>query len=379
MKRPINVLELRSVRGTGGGPEKTILKGASRTDPSRFRVVVCYIRDRRDKVFAIDAKAAELGVNYVDLWERHSFDPSIWPKLRRLVRREQIDIVHSHDYKTNLLAYLLAKAAPVLPLSTVHGWTGHSAKERYVYYPADQRVLARFPQLVAVSGEIKSVLVAKGAAPERVSVVLNGIDTTGYVRDRALELSVRHEFGCEPGAQVIGSIGRIEPQKRFDILIDAVAALIPKHPRIKLIIAGAGGQSAFIERYAATHLPPGVALLLGHREDVARTHHAFDCYVQSSTYEGTSNSLLEAMAMETPMVATDVGGTSEMITDGVHGLIVPSGDVNALAAAIDRVLSDPAAAASRAAAARTRVEGELSFECRMRTVEAIYEQMVSGR
>ena len=83
MNRPINVLELRSVRGTGGGPEKTILKGAARTDPSRFRVVVCYIRDRRDKVFAIDAKAAELGVHYVDVWERHSFDPSIWPDAAR--------------------------------------------------------------------------------------------------------------------------------------------------------------------------------------------------------------------------------------------------------------------------------------------------------
>jgi glycosyltransferase involved in cell wall biosynthesis len=379
MNRPINVLELRSVRGTGGGPEKTILKGAARTDPSRFHVVVCYIRDRRDPIFSIDAKAAALGVHYVDVWERNSFDPSIWGTLRALIRDEGIDIVHSHDYKTNLLAYLLAKAAGVLPLSTVHGWTGHSAKERYVYYPADQRVLARFPQVVAVSGEIKSVLVAKGADPERVSVVLNGIDTTGYVRDRAFEMPIRHELGCEPGDQVIGSIGRIEPQKRFDILIDAVAALLPKHPRLKLIIAGAGGQSAFIEHYAATHLPAGVPLLLGHREDVARLHHAFDCYVQSSSYEGTSNSLLEAMAMETPIVATDVGGTNEMIEDGVHGLIVPSGDVNALAAAIDRVLSDRAAAAGRAAAARRRVEGDLSFEHRMRTVEAIYERLASER
>ena len=81
-------------------------------------------------------------------------------------------------------------------------------------------------------------------------------------------MSVRRELGCEPDAQVIGSIGRIEPQKRFDILIDAVAALLPKHPRLRLVIAGAGGQSAFIERYAATHLPPGRCRFLGHREDV---------------------------------------------------------------------------------------------------------------
>lgn len=375
MKRPINVLELRSVRGTGGGPEKTILQSAARTDPSRFRVVVCYVRDRRDEVFAIDAKAAALGVHYVNVWERHSFDPAVWPALRRLIREHRIGIVHSHDYKTNLLAYLLSKAVGTVPLSTVHGWTGHSARERYLYYPADQRLLTRFPRLIVVSGQIKSVLVAKGADPRRVSVVLNGIDQHLHVRDSLLQAEVRRELSLEPCALVIGSVGRIEPQKRFDLLIDAVAALVPKYPRLRLVIAGAGSQSESISAYATARLPPGVCRLLGNRDDAIRLHHAFDCYVQSSVYEGTSNSVLEAMAMETPIVATDVGGTSEMITNEVHGLIVPPNDVNALALAIDTTLSDRVRTAARVSAARRRVEGELSFDHRMQCVESIYEDL----
>src|SRR5438552_6314370 len=101
MPDPIQVLELRSVFGTGGGPEKTILLGAARTDPRRFAVTVCYIRDDRDTVFNIDRTAAALGVDYVELRERHSFDRSLWPKLRALVRERRIQIVHAHDYKTN--------------------------------------------------------------------------------------------------------------------------------------------------------------------------------------------------------------------------------------------------------------------------------------
>src|SRR5579872_6172619 len=104
MSRPIRVLELRSVRGTGGGPEKTILLGAKRTDRRRFAVTVCYLRDRRDDAFAVANRAEVRDVDYVEIPERHSFDPSVWPALRKLVRERRIDIVHAHEYKSDLLA-----------------------------------------------------------------------------------------------------------------------------------------------------------------------------------------------------------------------------------------------------------------------------------
>ena len=131
---------------------------AIRSSRDRFEVTVCYIRDERDEVFAIDEWARTVGIPYVEVRERHSFDPRVWPALRRVVADRAIDIVHAHDYKTNLLAWLLGLATPAVPLSTVHGWTGHSWKERRVYYPADKRVLPRFPQLVAVSEEIRQEL-----------------------------------------------------------------------------------------------------------------------------------------------------------------------------------------------------------------------------
>ena len=111
--------------------------------------------------------------------------------------------------------------------------------------------------------------------------------------------------------------------------------------------------------------------------DVIPLHHAFDLFVQSSDYEGTPNAVLEAMAMETPIVATEAGGTAELVHDGVHGRIVPIGNVDRLISRHRR-----GAAAIRAAPggwrtrARRRVEGELSFESRVRRVEAIYQEVV---
>jgi glycosyltransferase involved in cell wall biosynthesis len=123
----------------------------------------------------------------------------------------------------------------------------------------------------------------------------------------------------------------------------------------------------------------GICMLPGQRDDVVALHHAMDLYVQSSDYEGTPNVVLEAMALETPVVASAVGGTGELIRDGSDGLLVPPGNRAALVAAIAAALDDPAARAARAAAARARVETDLSFDTRMARVESIYVDLMAQR
>ena len=375
----VRVLELRSVRGTGGGPEKTILLGAARTDMRRFAVTVCYLRDARDTIFRIDEVAGGLPVDYVEVVERHSFDPTVLPRLRALVRERGIDIVHSHEYKTDVLAWLLTRCERVTALATVHGWTGHTWRERFAYYPVDRWFLRFFPKLIAVSENIRQTLVAHGARPDRVTRVLNGIDHRAFVRDRSRAHAVRASLGMGADEVTIGTVGRLEPQKRFDLLIDAVARLQPKHPTLKLLIVGDGSLrqrlASQIERLGLND----ACRLLGHRTDIVDLHHAFDLFVQSSDYEGTPNAVLEAMAMETPVVATNVGGTAEVVRDQIDGLIVPAGDVGRLCQAIEVALGDRLSTATRVAAARRRVETDLSFDARMAAVEAIYVELQAGR
>jgi len=375
--RPVRVLELRSVRGTGGGPEKTILLSAAMADRERVSVTVCYLRDRRDDVFRIHERAAANGVDYVEVPERHSFDPNAWKQLKRIIAERHIDLLHAHDYKTDLLALLLSRATGVRALATVHGWTGHSTRERICYYPADKRVLARFPRLIAVSSDIKRELVHYGAHPTRVTTVLNAIDHRQFHRDRARVAAARSTMGLEPQHIAIGAVGRLEPQKRFDLLIDGFAALHARRPDLRLVIAGDGSLRRALEEQRNRLGLQDQVILTGHVADVVPLHHAFDLFAQSSDYEGTPNAVLEAMAMETPIVATEAGGTAELVHDGVHGRIVPTGRVDRLMHAIDAALLDPAATARMVARARQRVEGDLSFEARVRRVEDIYQEVMN--
>ena len=375
----IHVLELRSVRGTGGGPEKTILRGTELADRSRFQITVCYVRDARDPVFGIDRRAAGFDIEYVELHERNSFDRRIWPALVTLVRERRIDIIHAHDYKTDLLALLAARRTGTIPLATAHGWTGHSARERWLYYPLDKRLLARFPHVVAVSSEIRSQLERNGLPRERSTVVLNGIDPDTWRHNPDRRREVRAALGLAQTDRVVGTTGRVEQQKRFDILLRAFAALAASDPTLQLVIVGDGSLR---QNLAAQAESLGIAprtRFLGHREDVADLHDAFDLFVQSSEYEGTPNAVLEAMAMETPLVATDAGGTRELAEDGIHGLIVPIGDVAALSSAMARAVADPLAARARAEIARSRVVRELSFVARTRRVEQIYDRLMAER
>ncbi len=376
---PIRVLELRSVRGTGGGPEKTILAGAARANPERVKVTVCYIRDRRDGIFEIDRRAAALGVDWVEIPERHSFDASAWSAARRLVRDRNIDIVHAHDYKTDLMAACLAAAEGTAVLATAHGWTGHSARERFAYYPADRRLLARFPRVIAVSGDIRQTLIAAGARPDRVTTVLNGIDHRAFRRNRMLQRTVRRALGIEALDIVVGGVGRLEPQKRFDLLIDAVAAVRGRRPNVRLLLAGDGSLQSALETQAERALGPDGCVFLGQVAEIGRIHHAFDVFVQASDYEGTPNAVLEAMALESPVVATDAGGTAELVADGVEGRIVARGDTGGIARAIEATLDDRERTAAMTDAARRKVEGSLSFDARMAAVERIYEELMKGR
>ena len=378
----IRVLELRSVRGTGGGPEKTILHGAARRNANRFDITLCYLRPEHDEAFGIDARARTLGLDYVEVRERHAFDRRVWPALLSIIRARGIDIVHAHDYKTDFLALALARAAGVIPLSTVHGWISDSWKERLIYSPADKQLLRWFPRVIAVSSVIAATLVKSGVKADRITTLLNGIDPMHFRRMRREVASARRALGLEASDIAIGAVGRLEQVKRFDVLLAAFARLQSRWPRLKLFIVGDG---LLREPLTAKADELGIrgCRFLGHRTDIAHLHHAFDLFVQSSDSEGTPNSVLEAMALETPVVATDAGGTRDIMSHDVHGLIVPCADAAALAGAIERTLDDrratstvsprPAAASSascRSIGARERSSRSTKSSLRFSAVDA---------
>jgi glycosyltransferase involved in cell wall biosynthesis len=364
MNRPIRVLELRSVAGTGGGPDKTLVASADLRDPD-VDLTLCYLCNEGDDLFQIGAIAKDKGLDYVEVRERGPIDLRAWRTIRQLARERRFDIAHGHDYKTDLFAWMLGRAEGVIPFATAHGWTGHNWKERTLYYPVDKRLLAHFPRVVAVSGEIKQTLVRAGGNAQKIDVILNGIDPHRFRR-----------FGLAPDDVVIGAVGRLEPQKRFDLLIDVVASLLPRLPNLKLMIGGEGSLRPALEEQIR-RLKMDDRVRLAGQVDVIPFHHALDLFVQSSDYEGTPNVVLEAMAMETPVVATDVGGTSELAQHDVHALIVRPSQPDDLRNAITAALSDPVSLEARARAARARVETDLAFSRRIERLHRVYNQLLA--
>src|SRR4029078_9650742 len=136
---------------------------------------------------------------------------------------------------------------PVATLSTAHGWTGHTPRERFVYYPLNRRLLARFPLVIAVSSETRAGLVAAAADESRVPVILNAIDHRMFRRDAAQSAGARDALGLGAGDVVFGSVGRLDAQKRFDLLIEAFADLHRSDSRLRLLIAGEGSERARLE------------------------------------------------------------------------------------------------------------------------------------
>src|SRR5262249_2909093 len=149
---------------------------------------------------------------------------------------------------------------------------------------------------------------------------------------------------------------RLETEKRYDILIEAVAVLRATQPRLKLAIVGEGSLRTALQAQIDRLQLGGICRLFGQRADIVDLHHAFDVFVPSSSNEGPPTAVLEARALETPVVATAVGGTPQIVRDGVDGLLVQAGRVDALAGAVAQALTDPRATASRVASARQRVE-----------------------
>ena len=325
------------VRGTGGGPEKTILLGARLADPARTRVTVCYLRDARDDVFS-HRRASEGAGGGLRRDPRTPFAGHEKPRRPDTPHRRPRASTSCTRTITRPTCSRgsLARRTGVRTLATSHGWTGHSVKERSFTIPPTSACSPAFRSCWPSPSEIRHELVAHGARPDRVRTLLNGIDPAAFRRRREDEPAAKARFGLPVGRLRAGR-GRT-PR--------AAEALRPAYRRVRRHRAGVTAGSACSSRAREAHATRwrrrsprlglgGRACSLGQRADIVGVHHALDLFVQSSGYEGTPNVVLEAMALETPIVATDVGGTSELCDDGVDGLIVPSGDMPALAKAIE--------------------------------------------
>jgi glycosyltransferase involved in cell wall biosynthesis len=191
---------------------------------------------------------------------------------------------------------------------------------------------------------------------------------------------LRAELGIDPSAPVVGTVARLRPQKALDVLVDAFALVARSLPEARLVIAGEGPCREELERQAAERGVRDSVHFLGMREDLDVVLRAVDVAAMSSHFEGAPLFGLECMAHGTPLVATDVGGLSELFENGRSAILVPPGDAPALASALEGLLREPTRRQALAEAARSEID-RYSIDSVTAEYEALYERLLkdSGR
>lgn len=333
-----------------GGTERLVIDIAKRLLP-RVSTTVCCLEDAGSWAHEL----TDLGIPVIALNRRPGFHPSLGLRIADIATRHNATTFHCHQYSPFVYGRIAAmRLRGVNVVFTEHGRLSDrpaSNKRRLV-----NQVLGRLPARIhSVSADLRRHMVAEGFPAHRVRVIYNGIEpgTVPTWRDR---VDARRALGIGPNAFLFGTAARLDPVKNLESLIDAVALTRRDLPQAELVIIGDGPERQQLEARARDAGLAGGVHFAGYRTDVRRLLPGIDVYVNSSTSEGVSLTILEAMASARPVVATRVGGTPEVVVDEVTGLLVPARSPAAIAAAVTRLACAPEQRLAFGTAGRSRME-----------------------
>jgi glycosyltransferase involved in cell wall biosynthesis len=388
----IRVVELLAT-GTSGGAQEHVYNLVTRIDRERYDVSVLALSGGPGV-----RRLEKTGVS-VCVLDEMSDDEAIEAVASHL-HAVKADVVHNHMYRAEIIgtraAWLLAAAGLPRPfvVGTVHSSRVRSPEDRDLV----RRLTPRMDHLIAVSRAIVRKIEDEGRVGAPISLIYNGVDLARYADHK--------EYGLPAGAQVVGVVARLEPEKGHPTLLEAWPAVLRAVPNAHLLIVGEGTQREALEAQAASlgllAPPPSTSdtprpptdmhrwasnsvevertpsvTFTGRRDDVPAVTAALDVAVLPSYREAQGLSILEAMALARPVVASAVGGIPEMIDHGRTGLLVPPHDPYSLADSLIRLLTDHAYADMIGRAGHDLVHERFCVELMVRAVETIYDEAVA--
>lgn len=325
-----------------GGTEMNAVRTIERLDRTRYDVrVTCLTRKG-----PLEGRLRALGVPI------HEFHVGSLASARALrqglafrqwLRRESVDVVHSHDIYANIFAVPWARAAGIPLVIASRRWWTETNRPSHVWlnrwsYGLAHRVLANSPSV----GELVR---AEGIPADKVVVIPNFVDDSAFMSpDDAWVQRMRATLGLAPDSLVIGVVANLHTIKDHASLLQAAATLVPRYPTLKVVLVGDGVERAALEAQTESLGLRRHVVFAGRLPHQPSPHWLFDLSVLCSRGEGFPNSIVEAMAAGRPLVATRVGGVPDVVVDGETGVLVPAGAPAELARAIDSVLGNSSAA-----------------------------------
>lgn len=302
-----------------------------------------------------------------ELRRRSGNDPALVAQLYRLLKKERPHVLHTHRWATLCEGVIAARLAGV-PF-VVHGEHGTLETRRHNAF-VQRAVWNRVDRLLSVSSRLAERMAREIRFPlEKITVIRNGVDIDRF-RPRN-QSAARLALGLPVDTLVIGCVGRLVTVKDYPTFLRALVLIRDRGIASEVVIAGTGPLRDELMSMAAT-LGLANVKFLGNRDDVDQVLAAFDVFVLSSSSEGLSNTIQEAMATGLPVVATRVGGADELVEQSQTGLLVAPGDSRALADAIALLAQDPARRRRMGEAGRRRAESLFGLDVMIREYESLY-------
>jgi glycosyltransferase involved in cell wall biosynthesis len=368
MKRILHVIDSLHL----GGAQEVVMNLATCGDRNAFHHEVATMHGRG----VYWDRMRDFGIPLHSL-SSHKLFPWYALSLPALLARGHFDVLHCHLVASNIFAKPVGALSRV-PVIINHDHTNDD-------YRASQRVrLAldtfanRFAtHLIAVSDSCRQFLISREGIPaDKITLVQNAIDLTRFSKACGTREEARKSLRLPAAARVVAGVGRLNPQKNFTLFLKVAEVVAARHPEAIFVIAGEGPEEAKLRGQARASGLGERVRFVGYVADTRLVYLAADILLMPSLFEGLPMTLLEAMAMEVPVVASALDGIGEVVEDGVDGLLAPSGSPHGYVEAMDRLLSDPELAGRIGANASHKIRARFSAARMCSEVEAIYHRFL---
>ncbi len=307
----------------------------------------------------------------------HKHLPAYLATLPTLILSTRPDILHCHLIPSNIIAKPLGSLLGV-PLVINHDHTNDPHRIDNKLLLALDKSTNRFARhIIAVAAACRDFLIRhESIPPEKITLVPNAIDLRRFSPATTSRAESRTALDLPPDTPVIAGVGRLNPQKNFSLFLKIAAAVSSKFPETRFLLAGEGPEESLLREQAARLGIAEKVIFAGYIPDTRLVYAAADILLMPSRFEGLPMTLLEAMAMGLPVVASNLDGIAEVVTDSCEGFLAPPGEASFFANHITNLLSNPELASTLSRNARTKIEQNHSVEKMTSAVEAIYDRFL---
>lgn len=351
-----------------GGLERVVINLAEKINSKNYNVVICCLEGKGD----LRAEAERKGIRVISADKRPGKDFLLPLRLASILKNENARIVHTHNSGPLLYGTLAAKIAQIpVVINTKHG------RERRV----KNNLICRLnDRIVTISEDAKKELLkVVKLRIDKVEVIYNGIDERSYSKGKNTISEIKKGLKIAHSDLVVGTIGRLSPEKDHFTLLLAFSELSRASDNVKLIVVGDGLLRRDLEAKCSELGIKDKVKFLGFRDDIAEMLSIFDVFVLSSVTEGISLTLLEAMAAGKTVVATNVGGNPEVVEDGVTGFLVPPQNPEKLAETINNLLKNRGLSQKMGEAGRNHIKENFTLERMVKEYETLYERLLNEK